>query len=163
VAYFSALFYHFFKTFFGKKVIYSVRTQGRRINTFEEYIPLWVWIRCMEMCSYYNFLHRLHTEPSMKSHMKGNWTVMEESLLRRCWRNCQPLVSLCLSVELWPFPAHIQDDLPPQPWAVLNLLYSSSTKFKGSYKVIVLFEILSVLAVFIWLCMVCFSGIIYPY
>jgi hypothetical protein len=45
VAYFSALFYPFLKIFFGKKVIYSVRTQGRRINTFEEYIP--VWIRCM--------------------------------------------------------------------------------------------------------------------
>lgn len=60
---------------------------------------------------------------------EGNWTIMEASLLRRYWRNCQPLVPLCLSVELCSYLAHIQDDLPPQPWAVLNLLYFSSAKF----------------------------------
>ena len=65
---------------------------------------------------------------------------------------------------LWQFRIK---EIPPQPWAVLNLPYSSSAKFWGFYNVIVLSEIWSlkgsVLAVFVRLCMVCFSGIICKY
>ena len=148
--------------------MYLLSGHGKRICTLEEYIPLWVWIRIMEMCSYYNSLiAQVALRTKYEEPYAGNWTVMEASLLRRYGRNCQPLVPLCLLVELCSYLEHIQDDLPSQPWAVLNLLYSSSAKFWGFYKVIVLFGIWSlkrsVLAVFIWLFMVCFSGIICPY